>query len=627
MCGIAGFAGRQDAGGFRLARMVESLAGRGPDGFGQWCSDSGDVGLGHTRLSIIDLSDAARQPMVSRDGRFRISYNGEIYNFRTIRANLEELGHRFRTESDTEALLLGWAEWGRGVLTRVRGMFAFAIWDSEHRQLALCRDRMGIKPLLYAPVAGKGIVFASTLKAILASGLVEPLLDPEAVFELLATGSVCQPRTMIKGVSSVEPGSCLVWKPGQDEPELVRYWSLVEEVDRLRPQLAGVSYADAVRLVRHLLEVACRYHLVADVPVGSFLSGGVDSTALTAILSRHSPGSFKSFSIGFEDQIDLSNELPDAKLAATHIGTDHVEVIVSGRDVDASFDEFVSMIDQPSYDGLNTFLVSRAARQAVKVAVSGLGGDELFAGYGHFACFRNAAGSDFFGIQSLLSRVHRLLPNRITSFAAQCHAARQMSLPERYAQLRRGLTDAEIHRVASDALRQHFAPGFVERWVRGVLSETEDSVTQTSLVECRHYLLNTLLRDADALSMGQGLEVRPVMLDHPLVEHAIALPAEFKLRNGRHKAVLKDAVADVLPPELLSRRKTGFTLPTGRWLRSNLRPRLESALTGRAARSLFSSAFLAESLAQIDNPAWARTLWTVLVLSAWVEDSRVEVPS
>ena len=619
MCGIAGIVGKSGTEA-HLAPMVRAMARRGPDDHGMWVDPHGEAALGHTRLSIIDVSDAGHQPMTHGDGRFWITFNGEIYNFKELRRELEAGGAVFATHTDTEVILAGWARWGVGTLRHLRGMFAFALWDRDEHRLVLARDRLGIKPLLWAGLPG-GLVFASELKALLASGLVEPVLEPQGLFDLLATGSVCQPGTMVRGVRSLEPGTCLVLGPGARR-ETVRYWDLPAAVTALRPELEKLSYPNGVRLVRDHLEEACKYHLVSDVPVGSFLSGGVDSAAVTALMARQSGEPVRSFSVGFESIGQLSSELDAARLAARHIGCQHTEVVITGRAAADSFDDLVRTIDQPSYDGANTFFVSRAARVAVKVALSGLGGDELFAGYPHFALFQAVSCQVPRWHDFMLSCVNHLRPNRWTYTAF----FRCLSLLQRYACLRRGLADGEIAAALATPLKGIFRPGFLEEHLKPLVNEAFEAVSQVSLVECRHYLGDTLLRDSDAMSTGQSLEMRPIMLDHALVEHAIALPAAFKIRDGRYKAVLKDAVQDLLPPGLLARPKTGFELPLGHWVRTVLRERLRAALNSTPARCLFQAAFLADCERQIDKPRAARLLWTLLVLLSWMAEYKIRLP-
>ena len=619
MCGIAGFIKKCEDAEVRLSRMIQDLARRGPDGHGMWIDVSIGIALAQTRLSIIDLSIAGHQPMSYSDGRFWITFNGEIYNYKEIRSILEKEGFAFQTQTDTEVILAGWALWSTDVLTKLRGMFAFAIWDCKELTLTLCRDRMGIKPLLWAETTS-GLVFASTLKAIIASGFVESVLEPAAIFDLFSTGSVCQPRTFIRGVRSLEPGTFLVFGPNSIS-KVIKYWDLPNEVALLQPVLSKLTYGDSVKLVREMLEEACRYHLVADVPVGSFLSGGIDSTAITAIMSRQTSKIVKSFSVGFEQTSEMKDELKEAKQAADFIGTKHTEILITGNDVESSFDDLVCTIDQPSYDGANTYFVSRASSREVKVALSGLGGDELFAGYGHFLTYKNADNKSTNWYNGILSHIDHLRSNRWTQTAALS----KMTMPNRYAQLRRDFTDTDISKNFTSSILQYFSPGFLEDYIKQFLITSQNSITQTSLVECRHYLVNTLLRDADAMSMGHGLEVRPTFLDHKLVELALALPSEYKLQGTRGKAVLKDAVADLLPPNLLTRPKTGFSLPMGFWLRNKLRQRLLYALNGITAKSIFKTAFLDDCQKHIDDTHYDRTLWTLLIFVSWVEENKIQL--
>lgn len=623
MCGIAGVYGARVDYNNHLSRMLKALGRRGPDGHGIWCDVEANIGFVHTRLSIIDLSDAASQPMASGDKRYWITFNGEVYNYKELRHELESNGFAFTTNSDTEVILAGWSFWGKGILSRMRGMFAFAIWDSVERVLVLCRDRIGVKPLLWAET-GRGIVFGSTLKALTESNLIEPVIEPQGVFDILATGSVCQPRTIIRGVQSLTPGTIM-----SIGPDFLRksesYWELVNAVDKLRPALAGMSYTDAVDLVRNLLDEACRYHLVADVPVGSFLSGGVDSTAITALMSRQMSSPVKSFSIGFDESSGIRNELTDAKIAAEYIGCEHTEVVVTGREVALLFDDFVNVVDQPSYDGLNTYMVSKAASKFVKVSISGLGGDELFAGYPHFQLLNRVSSSSMNCIERLASLIHWLRPNKITAASARLSSLRSLTTQQRYANLRRDMTDIKIASALRNELAEYFSPGFLEDYIETIVDTASESVAQTSIVECKHYLINTLLRDADAVSMGHGLEIRPMLLDHILVEHAIAFPSNFKLRHGRQKAVFKDAVQDLLPTSLLERPKTGFVLPLGWWLCNELQPRLEIVLNGKTANFIFKQEFLKQCKLNSTNPSYYRTLWTILILVSWIDSHGINV--
>lgn len=611
MCGIAGIVG-PIAHAALAEPMVAALSRRGPDDHGIWADPAGGVALGHTRLSIIDLSSAGHQPMTHGDGRYWITFNGEIYNYQDIRSELEGSGAVFSSHTDTEVIIAAFARWGVDSLTRLRGMFAFALWDRLERRAYLARDRIGIKPLLWSAAKGGGVVFASEIKAILASGLVDSIIEPRAIFDLLATGSVCQPGTVLRGVQAVAPGTCMMLEEGRP-PRHVCYWNLVEMAAKRRHELSQLPYDQLVQRTREQLDEACRYHLIADVPVGSFLSGGIDSTAITALMSRHMSARVKSFSVGFERTKELEHELDAARIAAEYIGCEHMEVVLRGTDVADAFDDLVNTIDQPSYDGANTYFVSRAARQAVKVTLSGLGGDEIFAGYPHFSWLQLASRSPAGLLDRMLAVVHWLRPNDFTRVSA----LRCQDPDERYAWLRRTMSDAAIRRSLADALRGCFRDGELERHVGPLIEQAVDSLAQTSMVECRHYLVDTLLRDADAMSMGHGLEVRPVLLDHVLVEHALALPPEAKIRDGHHKAVLIDAVADLLPPALLTRPKTGFTLPLGTWLRTTLRDRVEALPESGWLKGVFRPEFVRHCINAIDSPRSARILWTLLVLNGW----------
>ena len=612
MCGIAGIMGK-NAGKDRLERMLSAIGRRGPDDRGEWVDPIAGIALGHTRLSIIDLSPLGHQPMTHGDGRYWITFNGEIYNYKELRKELERTGVKFISHTDTEVILASFSRWGIKCVDRMRGMFAFAIWDRRNRQLYLARDRLGIKPLLWAETR-KGFVFGSELKCLLASGLVDPVLEYHSLFEILATGSVCQPHTIIKGIHSLAPGTVLtVDMSGIRSTE--RYWNAAQASSVLRAELAKLSYADLVRLIRDKLEEACRYHLVADVPVGSFLSGGIDSTSVTALMSRYTSEKVKSFCVGFQNIDRVQDERRFARMAADHIGSEHTEVIISGKNLSDSFDDIIEVIDQPSSDGTNTYFVSRAASGSVKVALSGMGGDEIFAGYPQFQMFQKAATRSPNLSDQVLAQLHKLRPNRLTLPSVM----RLLSVPQRYGAMRRMLDDSTIAGALKTEVRRQFRPDFLEDHVRPMIDETIDTISQMSLVECQHYLLNVQLRDVDAMGMGHGLEVRPLLLDHVLVEHALALPPDSKVRRGRSKAIFVDAVRDIFPPQLIGRPKIGFELPLSAWLRTHLRERVRASLESPLSRAVFEPSFLAVRTARIDDPREARFLWTLLILTSWAE--------
>lgn len=624
MCGIAGAWGP----GARAALpgMLGEIAHRGPDDEGTWHDDARGVALAHRRLSIIDPSPAGHQPMSGAGGRLWMVYNGEVYNFAQVRAELEALGETFRSHTDTEVILAGYARWGAGVLPRLRGMFAFAVWDAERGELFLARDRFGIKPLYWTRTPAGAFAFASELAALLAGGVVSRRVDPQAVWEFLSYGAVAQPRTILADAHAFPAGHWMRVR-GTEVVETVRWWDLEEATRAQRQELAGIAYPEAVEGIRARLAEATRLHMIADVPVGAFLSGGIDSTAVVGLMSERVQAPIRTFAVGFEAKHAALSELKWARLTAERFGAEHTEVVVTAADAANSFDALVEAWDQPSMDGTNTWFVSRAARVDVAVSLSGLGGDELFAGYPHFRRYALAtrlapAGAPALG--AALVPFGRAVPGR-WRVDLQAIAARPV---ERLAVVRRLMGEGDKRRAVSPSLRAGEREAPAER-LRGLVREGLDPVQQVSYVEAAGYLRDTLLRDADAMSMAHALEVRPVLLDHVLAEYAFALPARCKLGGGQAKRVLVDALADVLPREVVERRKMGFDLPLNAWLGGVLRERARALLDGRAARSLFSDAFRAAQRDELDALAAGapRTpaLWSQVVLLAYLERHGLEL--
>jgi asparagine synthase (glutamine-hydrolysing) len=617
MCGIAGIYG------FGLddqiiTRMVKAMDRRGPDDSGIWMNDNRTIALGQTRLSIIDISESGHQPMCSHNNRYIIVFNGEIYNYKELKGELEKKNLTFKTQSDTEVILKAWEMWGKKSLSSFRGMFAFAILDQWENSLTFARDRMGIKPLLWTKINNK-VLFASSITSLIASGIINPILNNQSFFDFLSSGSVFQPKTIIKGINAVMPGTILQIKDGAITIET--YWELKRD-ELLTFELGKISYEDQIRETRRVLEEACNYHLVADVPVGSFLSGGVDSTVVTALMAKNSRYKIKSFSIGFRDGPDLKNELNEAKIASDFIGTDHTEVLLSGKEVYDSFDDFISIIDQPSDDGLNTYWVSRIAKNEVKVTLSGLGSDEIFAGYSHFSWPSrfSKATPNFFDKQ--LGKLYYAYPRFRYTYYAYLKLA---SSYERLATLRRKLTDCEISRAVTPEISKEFSFNQILRYIEAFNLKHENNIYDISLYECKGYLLNTLLRDADALSMGNSLEVRPIFLDHKLAEFALSLPDESKWKNGIGKSVLKDACADLLPPNFFLRKKTGFTLPISRWINNELKSRAIDTFNDVNSRIFFSKYFLKNSVDNLSNPRRSWNNYMIFVFLEWAKKMKIYV--
>ena len=566
------------------ARAVEAdpvlavLRSRGPDAQGQWARPvaGGVLQLLHARLAIQDLSPAGHQPMQSPDQRFTLVFNGEIYNAPELRDQLERLGVRFRSHSDTEVLLEGFARWGVALFPQLNGIFALAIWDATGQELTLARDRFGVKPLLWWR-SPEGWALGSELSVLRAAGLpVRPRLDRVALEQFWQWGAVQAPRTLVAGVQAVPPGHWARWCAG-DGPE---QWQLQGYAswpsDTCTP--SDLSYAEAVAAVAAALEQAVGRQMLADVPVGAFLSGGLDSAALVALMMGQAATPVRTFSLGFAAD-DLSRGVVDerglAAGTARHLGTQHQEVVLSQAEVLAGMEAFWEAIDQPSVDGFNTFLVARAARaQGLTVAVSGLGGDELFAGYPVFErAWRFHTSSDVGA--GLMAR-----------------------LPWRLLQ-RLGWEHRRFARGSVAALAAHRRLHAGERPSAAELLPQEqglDPVAQLSRLELRGYMANTLLRDTDAVTMHHGLELRVPLLDNDLVKLLLQLPSAYKFRLGSSKPLLWDAMADRLPADLAQVPKRGFELPLARWLVDLGAPSLTPEVLGapwpariRGARRLYQS--------------------------------------
>ncbi|HEY0366556.1 MAG TPA: asparagine synthase (glutamine-hydrolyzing) [Pyrinomonadaceae bacterium] len=601
MCGICGVWGEGRAEVRAMANgMIAALHHRGPDDNG--VLEDTNVTLGMTRLAIIDVSHAGHQPMVSPDGLISIVYNGELYNFREERTLLEKLGYTFRSTSDTEVVLRMYEHYGDDFLLRMRGMFALAIHDkrSGRERLLLARDQLGIKPLLYASVRGR-LIFASEIKALLASGLVAPEIDPIGLRLLLTHGAILQPHTILRGVKMLLPGHRLIATHGQ-EPKVERYWSL--GLDR-RADLRTRSYEEQVDTARNALEESVRLQMVSDVPLGAFLSGGVDSSLLVALMAKNTSGErLKTFSVGFEAEGEHIDESDQAQATAQFLGTDHSRVVVRGEDVRDRIDQIAFALDQPTVDGVNSYFVSAAARQRVTVAISGTGGDELFAGYPWFE--QMAFEETQRGAAPLKSAAKSLLTS----------VARQPVLDSLVA-LRGGYRFGNWRDDAGFLARYYAAnPMFEAPWTARLLARdlrasaqagrsphydlsAIDELPDASVIErvtglcVRGYTANQLLRDIDAASMSHSLEVRVPFLDPVIADLALSLPDSAKLgsdprgssyaarsyREAGTKRILLDVAKDLLPLGFDTRPKTGFSMPFNSWLKGPLRDVLLDALS------------------------------------------------
>ena len=626
MCGIAGYISSTQSADLRLfavERMNAAMLHRGPDDSG--IESRREATLGMRRLAIFDPAHG-HQPMSTPDGRWHLVFNGAIYNFRALRAELAAF-HAFKTECDTEVLLAAMARWGRDALPRLRGMFAFAAWDARERTLLLARDSFGIKPLYVHTTPDGGLLFASELNALLASGHVPSDIDAQAVSDYLAWLSVPAPRTIYRHVQSLRAGECAVWRDGR---------LTISTYDSARDLLTPAVDAAPARSreeftagLRAQLEDTVRAHVVADVPVGAFLSGGLDSTALVALMTRLGGAQLKTFSIGFEDA--GYSEADAAAANARHLGSDHHPTVLTGERVAGDIGTLLASLDQPTGDGINTYYASQAARAGgVTVALSGLGADELFGGY---PSFRN------------VPRINRWLP-----------AWRVVPSPLRNALLARWDRGDTRTRKLADTLRHADSPAALALLQRRVFAESTrcsllspdstaaysphpetarlhadlgdaDLFSIASAAELRGYMTDVLLRDSDVMSMRHSLELRVPFVDRPLVRWLANQPAEFKHTPAQPKSALADAVRDLLPPDLLTRKKRGFTLPYALWMRGPLKPFLEDTFSSASvARSgLFDApavqAHWRRFLAGHDQVEWSR-VWSLAILVAFINRPR-----
>src|SRR5580698_5311117 len=630
MCGIVGILARKtQIPPAVLERATLSLAHRGPDDSGtvllkETQPEPLEIGLGHRRLAILDLSPLGHQPMQDPVTGNWIVFNGEIYNFRELRKELESAGVEFKSHSDTEVILAAYRVWGESCLTRLGGMFAFGLWDAPRKRLLLARDPMGIKPLYYHQSA-QTFIFASEVRTLLGTGLVPRKTDPVGVLSYLAFGSVCEPWTIVEGVRAVPPGRMITVENGLVNCR--EYWSPLRSSSGAS-EVSGNGTAAAQ--LPAILRNAVLSQLVSDVPVGVFLSGGIDSSALVAVLS-HNGVRANTFSLVFEEK--EFDEGQYSREVARHFGTEHHEIPVTQQDTLASLPQALCAMDQPTIDGINTYLVSAKARAAgVKVALTGLGADEMFAGYSNFRRVpKMEAFSKRFG--RLPKPARQPLSAAMALFAGAGDRGRKLAelatsrnsvhpyflarmlfaAPERellFSAQRRGTSQRDLEGPLEASLRESVAA-----------SQSLDPVNRVSYLESHFYMLNTLLRDSDFMSMAHGLELRVPFLDRALVEACFRIPGVQKLAGNPPKGRLLASLGVELPRDIVNRPKRGFTLPFDNWLRGEMRPIVEDTLlksswdqtsiSANAARDVWNRFLAGET-------SWSRP-WSLFVLKRWCE--------
>lgn len=628
MCGISGVLCASRAQAETAVRaMNRAQSSRGPDDEGLQAvrTPGGELALGHRRLSILDLSPAGHQPMHNPATDDWVTYNGEIYNYPELRNELEGAGVVFRSRCDTEVIVHAYARWGIDCFRRLHGMFAIALYDARQHQLLLARDPFGIKPLYYT-VSDRAIVFASSVRALRASGLVAMDLDQAALAGLIAYGAVQGPRTLLREARLMEPGTwvsidmtTLPRTVSDISPR--RFWDFPEPLDVKDRQ-------EVVPQVRYLLKSAVRNHLLSDVPVGVFLSSGLDSTALATFCAKTGSEAPNTFTVSLTGHPELDED-PLAAETARLLGARHQSVVLTESEVRAHAERWFSCIDQPSIDGLNTFIIAGAVHdRGMKVALSGLGGDEIFGGY---PCFRRLPRI------ARLSPLARCIPGPIRGKMAEAFSATQSAVHQRKA------TDLAASRMDLLALTLGSRRLFSSREIRGfglyrrelgldehyLPPEAEpqrstigrDPQSMISILESRFYMGNTLLRDADAMSMAHGLEIRVPFLDRRLTDYVLAIPGRWRVRrNDVNKPLLVDAMGSDLRREITRRSKTGFSLPYISWMTGPLRDRCESALHSLERSNVVDADAVKltwQEFLKAKGASWSRA-WLLIVLGEYL---------
>jgi len=608
--------------------MIDSQAHRGPDDCGVWSDER--CALGHRRLSIIDLSEAGRQPMSNACGDIQITFNGEIYNFQQLRRELEGLGHSFRTRTDTEAIIYAYEQWGVDCLAKLRGMFAFGIWDRRRRRLFLARDRVGKKPLFYAQF-GDRFLFASELQGLLADKDVPREVDPPAIDSYLSYGYVPAPSAAFKGVYKLPPAHYLALDLKQTgfEKRVERYWSLDYE-----PKLR-IGEDEACEVLREKMTEAVRLRMISDVPLGGFLSGGVDSSVVVGLMAQLSGAKVKTFSIGFNEA--AYDETAHARRIAERWETDHHEFIVE-PDALSILPKLVRHYGEPYADSsaIPTFYVAQMTRRHVTVALNGDGGDESFAGYERYlANYLAERMRSVPGAATAARALSRVIPESIDPKSRARRARRFLAvasrpMAERYPRWLKMFQDESKTRLYSpefSGLLNGQSAGSLNALFNGSPPSHSPTYPPTHpidaamAIDVASYLPYDLLVKVDITSMANSLEARSPFLDHEVMEFAARLPVEIKFRGGRLKSLLKRAFADLLPPENVNRRKMGFGVPVGQWFRGPLRDLLRDTLF--SPRSLERGYFRETEVRRLVDEHMGRRadhsfqLWNLLMLELW----------
>jgi asparagine synthase (glutamine-hydrolysing) len=627
MCGITGFCdlkGRREPDRALLKRMSDSLRHRGPDGSGEHFAPG--VALGHRRLSIIDLA-TGQQPLYNEDRSVVVIFNGEIYNYQSLIPELQALGHTFHTRSDTEVIVHAWESWGEQCVERFRGMFAFALWDAGRETLFLARDRLGVKPLHYALLPDGHVVFGSELKALMLHPGVSREIDPPAVEQYFALGYVAEPRTIFTSVAKLPPGCTLTLRRGRPHAAPRQYWDVRFTLNE------RIGLPDAIAELDRRLEESVRYRMISDVPLGAFLSGGVDSSAVVATMARISPSPVNTCSISFDEP--AFDESSYAQSVANRYGTRHFVERVASDDFDL-IDRLAGTYDEPYADSsaIPTYRLSALARKHVTVALSGDGGDESFGGYRRYR------------MHCAEERWRRLLPLSVRRplfgllgrlYPKADWAPRAVRAKTTFQGLARGTAEAYLRSVSivRDEERRELFSASLKATLAGYRVDevfdrharragTDDPLALVQYLDLKTYLVGDINTKVDRASMASSLEVREPLMDHPLVEWLASLPSDLKIRDGEGKFLLKKASERWVPREILYRPKMGFIVPLARWFRGPLRSRVREAALGPvlADCGLFDRRRLEQIVDahQSGRRDFSACLWSVLMFEAFLRN-------
>jgi asparagine synthase (glutamine-hydrolysing) len=649
MCGIVGFwDNSQQLNTDQLVpmvqRMSDTLLHRGPDDGGTWVDTEARMALGHRRLAIVDLSPEGHQPMVSAEGRYVIVFNGEIYNFLELRRQLEQLGHRFRGHSDTEVMLAAFSQWGLDAAVRhFNGMFAFALWDRQERVLHLGRDRLGEKPLYYSWL-GQTFLFASELKALKAYPNFNPEINRDALALYLRHNYIPAPYSIYQGVYKLPPASILTVQLGEAVAQPVPYWSAKSIAESGINQPFTGSETEAIAQLDTLLRDAISLRMVADVPLGAFLSGGIDSSTVVALMQAQSTQPVKTFTIGFYE--DSYNEATYAKAVAQHLGTDHTELYVTPAEAMAVIPKLPTLYDEPFADSsqIPTFLVAQLARQQVTVSLSGDAGDELFGGYNRYFWGHRIWQQIGWIPYSLRSAVTCALTKRSPQLWNDTFANLHPILQATFKHQNPGDKLHKLAEVLAAKSPDAMYTGLVSHWKEPeavVMGSSEPSTVLTNsqawanlpdftqrmmYLDTVSYLPDDILVKVDRATMGVSLEARVPLLDHRLVEFAWQIPLAMKIRKDQGKWLLRQVLYKYVPPSLIERPKMGFGVPIDAWLRGPLRDWAETLLNERRLRQegFFNPQPIRQKWAEhlVGDRNWQYYLWDVIMFQAWLDEQK-----